>query len=132
MQELDNAIVQRARHAVLDEDDELIVGNHHILLLGEVCRERAFPDSELVELIVSDGAATNSATATEPDEIDEPIAHPPIITSAEFHSMVTILTDYCQWQDCVTTDDLDILRMLKAKVADAATPSLKQASFQNG
>ena len=45
-----------------------------------------------------------------------------------FQCTMNMLTDYCQWQDYVTADHLNMLRMLQAKVADPAPPKLKQGS----
>ena len=78
----------------------------------------------LVELIVSAG----EASATDTEEMDEPIAQPPTMNSNEFKSVTNVLTDYCQWQDCMTADHLNLLGMLQANVADAAAPNVKFAA----
>ena len=67
-------------------------------------------DNELDELVVSAGAAT----ATDPDGIDLPIAQPSAMNASKFHSVMNVLTDYCQWQECVAVDDLNMLRMDQA------------------
>ena len=77
----------------------------------------------MIELIVNAG----EGNATDPDEIDKLTAQPLTVSYSKFSSMMNVWTDYCQLQDCVTTGDMNLLRMLQAKVADAAAPSLKQA-----
>ena len=79
--------------------------------------------SEFVEVIV----IASAATANEPDEINDPIAKLSLASSMQFQSMQYVLIDYCEWQDCLTSDDLNMLCMLRAKVADVAAPKLKQA-----
>ena len=41
---------------------------------------------------ISAKAATMAATATDPDEIDRPIAQPPTMNACEFHSMMNVCT----------------------------------------
>ena len=77
--------------AELDEGDEMNVGHHHIVFPGKGCSKQALSNSKFIELTVSAG----DATATDPDEIDEPIAHPPTMNSSEFQSMMKVLTYYC-------------------------------------
>ena len=43
--------------------------------------------------------------------------------------MLNILTDYCRWQDCVTADDLNVLRILQGKVVDDAAQNLDPRSL---
>ena len=84
-------------------------------------REQALSDAELVELNFSPG----KANAVDPGEIDKPAVQPPTATCSDFNSMMNVLTDYCQWQDCMTADHLNLLGMLQANVADAAAPNVK-------
>ena len=77
--------------------------------------EDALSDSEWVELNVSVAAST----AIDPDKIDELVAQPPSMTSREFHNVINVVTDFSQWQDCLTADHLDVLRKLQAQVLDA-------------
>ena len=65
IQQLDDAIVQLAIRAVLDEGDEMSVGHHYTIWPGEGCREQAFTDSKFFEPIV----IASAATETEPEKI---------------------------------------------------------------
>ena len=88
-------------------------------------REQELFDAELVELVVSAG----EASATGPDEIDEPIVQRPTMNSSDSISILNVLTEYCQWQDCVTADHLNLLRMLQGNVADTTAPNSELASL---
>ena len=67
-------------------------------------REQALSDAELVELNFSPG----KANAVDPGEIDKPAVQPPTATCSDFNSMMNVLTDYCQWQDCMTAEHLNL------------------------
>ena len=86
---------------MLDERDETIAGDHYIFLILSAC----------------------AATATDPGGIDKLFAQPPTMNSSEFHCVMNVLTDYCQWQECVTADNLNEFHLAQAKVADAAVPN---------
>ena len=50
------------------------------------------------------------------------------MNSSEFHNAMNVLTDYCQWQECVTADGLNVLCMIQAEVTDATGLNLKRES----
>ena len=87
---------------MLDEGVDLILGQHCIFLPGERPGEQALSDSHLVELIVAGEANTSDL-----DKNGETSAQPPTMNYSGVNSMMNVLTNHCQWQDCVTADDLN-------------------------
>ena len=79
-----------------------MLGQHYIVLPGEGAGEQAVSDCHLVELIVA-----SEANACDLDKNGEPIAQPPTMNSSGLNSMMNVLTNHCQWQDCVTADDMN-------------------------
>ena len=125
IQQIDDAIAQLASCTMQDEGNELTVSLNNIVLPGEGCAKQGLSETEFGELMVSAGAAK----VTDPDEIDELITQTSTMDSRELHIIINVSTDNCQWHDFVNAGDLGMLRMLQAKMADAAAPNLTQPSL---
>ena len=123
--QLNDAINMLSQKAVLDDEDVLITGEDFVNVPGEGSREDPLSDAELVALIVTGDAPD----ATDPDEAEEPLAVGPRMDAKQVEKVMADLTEYMQWQDWVTADDLSMLASIVDRHKCANKTTITQVSL---
>ena len=123
--QLDDAINKLSKTAVLDNGDVLITGEAFVNVPGEGSHEDTLSNAEMVALVVH-GAAPDAA---DPDESEEPLALGPYIHGRQVANVMVDLTEYMQWQDWVTADDMRVLADILQRHQRARTKTTPQGTL---